>query len=69
MLCDANGIPVGVAHYDPLLYTRLYEVEYMDFQRSAFSANKIATNMFAQVDKEVNQYALLDTIVNHHTNE
>ena len=66
-LRDANGIHIGVANENPFLDTRAYEVEYTDVQKATFSANTIATNMFAQVDEEGNQYDLLDEIVDHRT--
>ena len=39
----------------------------MDGHKSSLSANKIATNMFSQVDEEGNQYALIDAIADHRT--
>ena len=62
-LRDANDISIGDDHENLLLDTRIYEVEHMYGQKVALSANTIATNMFSQVDKEGNQYALLDAIV------
>ena len=48
-LRDANGIPIGVANDNPLLDTRIYEVEYLDGYKASLSANEIAQNLFAQV--------------------
>ena len=47
---DANRIPIGTAHDNPLLDTRMYEVEYVDGEKAALSANHIAENLLAQVD-------------------
>ena len=66
-LRDANGIPIGTAHDNPILDSRIYEVEYVDGHTAALSANAIATNMFAQVDEEGNRYTLLDSIIDHRT--
>ena len=66
-LRDANGIPIGTAHDNPLLDTRLYEVEYMDGYKASLAANAIAMNMFAQVDDEGNRYVLFDQIIDHRT--
>ena len=44
---DANGIPISTAHDNPLLDTRMYEVEYVDGEKEVLSANHIAENLFA----------------------
>ena len=66
-LRDANGIPIGTANDNPLLDTRIYEVEYLDGYKASLSANTIAENMFAQVDDEGNRHVLFDSIVDHRT--
>ena len=53
-LRDANGLPIGIANDNPILDTRLYEVEYLDGHKASLSANEIAQNLFAQVDEEGN---------------
>ena len=67
-LRDANGIPIGTANENPILDTRIYEVEYMDGHRASLSANTIAENMFAQVDDEGHRFVLLDSIIDHRVN-
>ena len=47
-LKDANSIPIGTADDNPLLETRMYEVEYLDGEHASLSANHIAENLFAQ---------------------
>jgi hypothetical protein len=64
-LRDANGIPIGTANDNPILDSRIYEVEYLDGYRASLSANAIAENMFAQVDEDGNRYTILDDIVDH----
>ena len=54
-LRDANGIPIGTANDNPILDTRVYEVEYLDGHRASLSANTIAENIFSQVDEEGNR--------------
>jgi len=51
-LRDANGLPIGTAHDNPILDSRMYEVEYQDSHKAAMAANAIAQNLFAQVDAE-----------------
>ena len=49
-LKDANGIPIGATNDNPLLDTKMYEVEYLDGERALLSANYIAEKLFIQVD-------------------
>ena len=67
-LRDANGIPIGTANDNPILDSRMYEVEYADGHKASLAANAIAENMFAQVDDEGNRYQLLSEIIDHRTN-
>ena len=64
---DANGLPIGCSHDNPLLYTRVYEVEYSDGHKASLAENAIAINMFSQVDEEGNRHVFLDDIVDHFT--
>ena len=66
-LRDADGLPIGTANDNPLLDTRLYEVEYGDGHKASLAANTIAINMFAQVDEEGNRHVLFDEIIDHRT--
>ena len=66
-LRDANGLPIGTAHDNPILDTRVYEVEYLDGHRTALAANAIAANMFAQIDDDGNRFVMLDSIIDHRT--
>ena len=64
-LKDANGLPIGTANDNPILDSRVYEVEYLDGHKAALAANTIAVNIFAQVDEEGNRSVLLDSIADH----
>ena len=66
-LRDTNGNLIGTADDNPILDTRMYEVEFMDGTKQSLSANYIAENMFAQVDQDGNRQVLLDEILNYHT--
>ena len=66
-LRDANGIPIGTANDNPILDSRIYEVEYQDGFKAALAANAIAINMFAQVDAEGNRHVMFDQILDHRT--
>ena len=62
-LRDKDGKPIGTAHDNPILDSRMYEVEFADGYKQALSANVIAENMFASVDEEGHRHLLLDSIV------
>ena len=68
-LKDANGLPIGLANENPILDTWMYEVEYLDGERTSLAANNIAENLFAQVDDEGNRQVLMDEIMGHRSNE
>ncbi|KAI2502898.1 Reverse transcriptase (RNA-dependent DNA polymerase) [Fragilaria crotonensis] len=65
---DHDGRPIGKRHANPLLDTRLYEVEFPDGSTEAIAANLIAENMLSQVDDEGRSYSVLSEIVDHRTN-
>ena len=67
-LHDKNGVPIGEANTNPILDTRVYEVEYADGFKAALAANEIASNLFDQVDDEGNRFVLIDSIVDHRKN-
>ena len=67
-LRDANGIPVCMANDNPILDSRMYEVEYEYVTKASLAANYIAENMFAQVDQEGNRHVLLDNIIYYRVN-
>ena len=55
-LRDADGVPIGTANENPILDSRMYEVEYQDGTKVSLAANYIAENLFAQVDQEGNRH-------------
>ena len=62
-LKDHRGNPIGTANDNPILDTRMYEVEYIDGHKQALAANLIAQNMIASVDEEGHRHLLLDEII------
>ena len=68
-LKDANGLPIGLANENPILDTRMYEVEYLDRERTSLVANNIAENLFAQIDDDGNCQVLMDEIIGHRSIE
>jgi hypothetical protein len=62
---DENGNPIGRRHNNPIMDTRVYEVEFSDGTTDEFHANVIAENLFSQVDSEGRQYILMKEISDH----
>ena len=68
-LKDANGLPIGLPNENPILDTRMYEVQYLDGEKASLVANSIAENLFAQIDGNGNRQVLMDEIIGHRSNE
>ena len=67
-LSDADGVPIKTVNENPILDSRMYEVEYQDGTKSSLAANYIAGNLFAQVDQEGNRHVLLDELIDYRVN-
>ena len=65
---DADGNSIGKSHTNPLLDSRLNEIEFVDGTTEAMTANLITENLLAQVDEEGHRQLLLDEIIDHRTN-
>ena len=66
---DANGKVIGTANPNPILDTRVYQVEYPDGAVSEFSANIIAENILSQVDSDGFNYSFLSEILGHRSTD
>jgi hypothetical protein len=62
---DQQGKPIGRAHQNPFMDSRVYNVEFPDGHMEEYAANVIAEHMYSQVDEEGVQYLLLDEITDH----
>ena len=60
-----DGNPIGRANDNPILDTRLYEVEQGDGTVRELQANIISENLFSQADLEGHQIMLMDEITGH----
>jgi hypothetical protein len=49
---DSSGTPIGRAHSNPIIDTRVYEVEFGDGHVEEFAANVISELMYSQADDE-----------------
>jgi hypothetical protein len=64
-LRDKEGNPIGVSHDNPILDTRMFEVEFLDGHTAAMTANAITENLFAQVDQDGHRQLLLDEVIDY----
>ena len=55
----------GTMNKNPMLDTRVYEVEFADGTTEFITANIIANNLLAQVNEEGHLQVLLDNIIDH----
>jgi hypothetical protein len=62
---DKSGNPIGVANANPILDTRIYDVQFSDGHMETFAANVIAENIFSQLDNEGRRHLILDEIIDH----
>ena len=62
---DFEGQPIGKADKNPILDTRVYNVEFSDGEVAELGANIITECMYAQCDTKGNEYRLMDHIVDH----
>ena len=65
---DKDGLPIGTANDNPILDSRMYEVEFQDGYKTSLAANAIAENLFAQIDDEGNHHVLFREIIDFRTN-
>ena len=66
---DGIGNPIGTYHKNPLLESRLYEVEYIDGTTENITANIIADNIMSQFYEEGKRQLILADIVDHRTDD
>ncbi len=61
----ADGEPIGIAHTNPILDTRVYNVQFEDGHAECYAANIITENVYTQVDPDGNQFLLMNEIIDH----
>ena len=62
------GRPIVIAADNPIIDTSMYEVEYAGGCKTAMTANAIASNLFSQVDQDVQRFVLFNSIIYLRTN-
>jgi hypothetical protein len=60
---DHNGTPAGLAHKNPILDSRQYDVVFEDGSTNTFPANVITENVYAQIDNEGHHFTIMDEII------
>lgn len=62
---DIDGRAIGTAHNNPLLDSREYEIELEDGTTDRIFANKIAENIYTQLDDEGREILAFGDIIDH----
>ena len=59
---DDEGDPIVIANPNPILDTRVYEVEFTEGGQVELGANLIAECMYTQCDVEGKQFCLMEAL-------
>ena len=62
-----DGRLIGTTSKNPILDSRMYEVEYKEGHKLAMADNAIASNLFAQVDQDGQIFVFFDEIIDWRT--
>jgi hypothetical protein len=60
---------MGRAHSNPILDTRIYNIEFDDGDVTELTTNLIAESIYLQCDPYGNQYLLLDQLIDHRSTD
>ena len=63
--CNASGHIMGKAHANPIMNTRMYQVDFGGGKVTELFANVIAQSMYTQCDADGNEYLLLDVLIDY----
>ena len=66
---DANGNVLGRTHENPILDTRMCQVEFIGRKVTELTTDVIAESMYAQCDTDSNVYLPLDSLIDHHEDD
>ena len=62
---DEAGLPIGRRHENPILDSRLYDVEFPDGSTDVVAANLIAENLYSQIDEQGHHHQTIKEIIDH----
>ena len=63
--CDSNGTPIGIYNSNPILNTRIFQVERPNRHIEEYVTNVIAESLLSNVDKERFDIGWIDEVVDH----
>ena len=66
---DQDGIPIGTENQNPILDTRVYQLEFPDGRIEEYALNVIIENIMNQVDADGYDVGIFDEIISHRCNE
>ena len=64
-----DGTFVGKSNCNPLLETAVYEVDFGNGEKEAYTANIIAEHIYAQVDDDGYNYYTFEEIIDHRSDD
>jgi hypothetical protein len=62
---NVDGSLIGTEHANPMVDTRVYEVEFPDGSTDEFATNLIVENLYNHIDDDGHSHSLLQCIVDH----
>ena len=62
---DLNGNPIGKRNDNPILDTRMYDLQFPDGSVEQYTANIVAESMYSSIDDDGRMFSLLDAIIDH----
>jgi hypothetical protein len=66
---NSSGRLVGEAHPNPILDTRVFNIEFPDGHVEEYATNVVAENLYSQVDENGFDTGIFDEIVDHRSND
>jgi hypothetical protein len=66
---DHTGQPLGTSNTNPMLDTRIYNVQFGDGHIKEYAANVMAGNIYSQLDPNGNRFLLLKEITDHRVDD
>ena len=62
---DLKGVPIGQRNNNPLLDTRIYDLQFPDGKIEQHTANTIAECIYSDIDDEGHTYTMMNELTNH----
>ena len=60
---DNAGLPIGRRDDNPILDSRMYDIEFLDSFTDVVTANFIAENLFSQVDEQGQEFQIMEEML------